>query len=179
MPNVSSFKRLTCLFFIHNGRSYYTAPAYMQKRAVSRPVLLGLSPPPPWSSIRDRSLFIEGVGEDLGLNKAKFSWSPLWRLLYWSDPLNNFWWLSWSPLRILPKFSAIPFWVLSYDWSPHPLPAGDKINNDRSLMSSLPCSGEKCSLISRTVASSEVLSISILRFSRNRINITIALCTSH
>ena len=58
---------------------------------------------------------------------------------------------------------------------PHP----QVINNDRSLMSSLPCSGEKCSLISRTVASNEVLSISILRFSRNRINITIALCTSH
>lgn len=28
----------TCLFFIHNGRSYYTAPAYTQKRAVSRPM---------------------------------------------------------------------------------------------------------------------------------------------
>ena len=38
MPIVSCFKRLTCLCFIHNGRSYYTAPAYMQKRAVSRPM---------------------------------------------------------------------------------------------------------------------------------------------
>ena len=38
MPIVSCFKTLTCLFFIHNGRSYYTAPAYMQKRAVSRPM---------------------------------------------------------------------------------------------------------------------------------------------
>ena len=140
-------------------------------------VLLGLFLPPTWSSLRDRSLFIGGGGEDLGLNKAKFSRSSLWMLFYRSDPPNNFWWLSWSPLWILPKFSAIPFWVLSYDWSPPPHP--QVINNDRSLMSSLPCSGEKCSLISRTVASSEVLSISILRFSRNRINITIALCTSH
>ena len=24
--------------------------------------------------------------EDLGLNKMKFSWSPLWMLLHWSDP---------------------------------------------------------------------------------------------
>ena len=36
--------------------------------------------------------------KDLGLNKVKFSRFPLWMLLHWSDPPNNFWWLS----RFLP-----------------------------------------------------------------------------
>ena len=56
-----------------------------------------------WSKtcVRDRSLFIAGGGaggsEDLGLNKGKFSQPPLWTLLHWSDPPNNFWWLSRPP----------------------------------------------------------------------------------
>ena len=63
-----------------------------------------------------------GVGGGLGLNRVKFSRSSLWMLLQWNDPPNSFWWLSrspppclhfpskfeWSPLWILPKFSAIP-----------------------------------------------------------------------
>ena len=74
-------------------------------------------------------------GKDLGQNKVKFSRYPLWMLLHWSDPPNNFWWLSQAPLPPPPSsFSkqiwVIPplnpsevfrdpsFWVLSYDWSP-------------------------------------------------------------
>ena len=49
-------------------------------------------------------------------------------------PPNNIWWLSWSLLRVFifqanlsgppsdypsKVFSNLPFWVLSYDWSPH------------------------------------------------------------
>ena len=33
-------------------------------------------------------------GLALGLNKVKFSQSPLWILLHWSDPPDNIWWLS-------------------------------------------------------------------------------------
>ena len=63
------------------------------------------------------------VREYLGLDKVKFSRSPLWMLLHWSEPPNNFWWLSrnphppclqfpskfewWSPFWIHPKFTAI------------------------------------------------------------------------
>ena len=47
--------------------------------------------------VRDRSLFIAWRGGDLGLKKVKFSRSPLWMLLHWSDPPNNIWWLSRSP----------------------------------------------------------------------------------
>ena len=82
MPIVSCFKTLTCLFFIHNGRSYYTAPAYMQKRAVSRPMN-----PRYGGFVRLASaahlvlhkgpVIIYWGGGDLGLNKAKFSRSPL------------------------------------------------------------------------------------------------------
>ena len=50
-------------------------------------------------------MFILGTGHhlspggagDLGLDKVKFSRSPLWMLPNWSDPPNNFWWLSRSP----------------------------------------------------------------------------------
>ena len=165
-------------------------------------VLLGLLPPPTWSSIRDRSLFI-GVGGDLGLNKAKFSRFPLWLLFYRSDPPpNNFWWLSrsptpclhfpskfeWSPLWILPKFSAIPpigfsvttdppFCSPKNQVTPPPLQV---INNDRSLMSSLVCSREKCRLISRTAAGNELLSR--LFWDSLEIELTVLLpliCTSH
>ena len=41
-----------------------------------------------------------GKVEDLGLNKVKFSRSPLWLLLYRSDPPNNIWWLSCSPPNV-------------------------------------------------------------------------------
>ena len=85
-------------------------------------------------------------------------------------PPNNFWWLLRSPphvlifqanlsgphlLVILPKFSAIPPFGPSVTTDPHP----QVINNDRSLMSSLVCSREKCRLISWTAPSNEVLSI--------------------
>ena len=101
-----------------------------------------------FADIRDRSLFIAGGGgrgEDLGLNKVKFSRSPLWMLVHWSDPPNNVWWPSRSPHPHMSSFSkeiwVVPplnpskvfsdphFWVLSYDWSPlksSPLPQGDK-----------------------------------------------------
>ena len=36
--------------------------------------------------LRDWSLFITWGGGDLGLNKVKFSQTPLWMLLQWSDP---------------------------------------------------------------------------------------------
>ena len=60
-------------------------------------------------------------------------------------PPNNFWWLSrspphvfcsskfeWSPLWILPKFSAIPSFGFSVTTYPPPLPQGE--NYDQSLM---------------------------------------------
>ena len=64
-----------------------------------------------------------GRAEDLGLNKVKFSRSPLWILLHWSDPPNNVWCLSrssppclhfpskfeWSPLDPSKVFSDPPF----------------------------------------------------------------------
>ena len=81
------------------------------------------------------------------------------QLLHWSDPPNNFWWLSWSPHVFIfqANLSGPPsesfnsfqwsptFGVLSYDWSPPnkfsthrppspppPLPP-QAINNNRSL----------------------------------------------
>ena len=110
--------------------------------------------------LRDLSLFIAG-GEDLGLNKVKFSWSPLWIFeCYLTEviPPNNIWWLPRSPAQLFifqanlnsspsksfQSFQWSPFWVLSYDWSPlfcpknqatppKILPSPPAINNDRSL----------------------------------------------
>ena len=82
-----------------------------------------------------------GGGEDLGLQKEKFSRSPLWMLLHWSDPPNNIWWLS----RIPPmsSFSA-QIWVVPplnpskvFSDPPRkilrPRPPPPAINNDPSL----------------------------------------------
>ena len=74
------------------------------------------------------------------------------QLLHWSDPPNNFWWLSWSPHVFIfqANLSGPPsesfnsfqwsptFGVLSYDWSPQKnppptAPPRQAINNDRSL----------------------------------------------
>ena len=74
------------------------------------------------------------------------------QLLHWSDPPNNFWWLSWSlnvfifqanlsgpPSESFNSFQWSPtFGVLSYDWSPQKnppptAPPRQAINNDRSL----------------------------------------------
>ena len=67
--------------------------------------------------------FALAFAEHLRLNKVKFSRFPLWRLLHWSDPPNNFDEfldpppphvltfqvnLIGPPLWILPKFSVIP-----------------------------------------------------------------------
>ena len=89
---VSCFKRLTCLFFIHNGSRYYTAPAYMQKRAVSRPMnpryggFVRLASAAHLVLHKGPVIIYWGGGGDLGLNKAKFSRFPLWLLFYRSDP---------------------------------------------------------------------------------------------
>ena len=75
-------------------------------------------------------------GEDLGLNKVKFTRSPLWMLLHWSgqaplitsdvfgDPpplpsMSSFSKQIWvvPPLNPSKVFSDPPFWVISYDWS--------------------------------------------------------------
>ena len=73
--------------------------------------------PPFRSALRDWSLFIAGRGRgDWGLNKVKFSRSPLWTLLHWSDPPNNFWsrelscfwWLSRSPKSLFAKKIWVP-----------------------------------------------------------------------
>ena len=148
-------------------------------------VLLGLSPPPPWSSIRGRSLFFEGGGGEGGrerfgakqgeilpippLNITLLKWSPLITFDDFRDPLSpclhfpsKF---EWSPLWILPKFSAIPSIGFSVTTDPpfcspkNQGPPPQVMNNVWSLMSSLICSGEKCRLISPTAASNEVLSI--------------------
>ena len=86
--------------------------------------------------------------EDLGLNKVKFSRSPLWILLHWitfddfRDPLSPH-----SPSPTMSSFSKKiwvvpslnpskvsgdpPFVLLKIKWSPSPV----AINNDRSLRS--------------------------------------------
>ena len=74
-------------------------------------------------------------------------------------PSESFQSFQWSPilgsqLRLIP-----PFVLPKIKWSPENPPRLQAINNDWSLMSSLVCSGEKWRLISRTAASSEILSI--------------------
>ena len=127
---------------------------------------VGALPKLPWSP-RPRAVWRqakEGViiypqgGEDLGLNMLKFSRSPLWMLLHWSDLPNNFWWLSRPPLHVFifqanlsgppsesfqsfqwsvfSQFRLIPLFVLlKIKWSPPKIlrPPPQAIDNDRSL----------------------------------------------
>ena len=103
------------------------------------------------------------------LNITLLKWSPLITFDDFRDPLSpclhfpsKF---EWSPLWILPKFSAIPSIGFSVTTDPpfcspkNQGPPPQVMNNVWSLMSSLICSGEKCRLISPTAASNEVLSI--------------------
>ena len=97
--------------------------------------------------------------EELRLNKAKFSRPILWMLLHWSDPVNNFWWLSRLPRRHVFIFQANlsgppsesfqsfqrspllgsqlrlipPFVLLQSSDPPKILPPPQGINNDQSL----------------------------------------------